>query len=217
MLDTLGNKHTHSEYLVFTASHGNNGCTNTHQCNVIRSLPVLFKLRSLRSHADWNCVSRGVFSCQIRSKIYVRCVPKPTSLLKFAAFLRSTLRISNLFFLRRDCSRVSSDHASVCRCGCRYGFVEEGRYMWAPQITSLNVVKIILERSSRAEILVTYLRWHEEGEVESKYLCLCSEGVRGSGGRAKYYIEASFDFASCCYSRGDEPHYPLKGRLGEFI
>ena len=42
------------------AFHGNNGCTNKPQCNVIRTLPVLFNLRSQRSHVDWNCVSGGV-------------------------------------------------------------------------------------------------------------------------------------------------------------
>jgi hypothetical protein len=51
---------THWEYLLFTAFHGNSGYTNTTQCNVVRTLPVLFNLRSLRSHVDWNCVSRGV-------------------------------------------------------------------------------------------------------------------------------------------------------------
>jgi len=43
------------------------------------------------------------------------------------------------------------------------------------------------------------------------------EGVRGSGGRAKYHIEVSFGFASFYYRLRNEPHYPLKGRLGVYI
>jgi hypothetical protein len=78
-------------------------------------------------------VGRGggdVCSCQIRSKICPLC-SQVHQFVKFCNVLRSALRISNLFFLRRDYSRVSSDYVSVCGCGCRFGFVEEGMYMWA--------------------------------------------------------------------------------------
>ena len=33
---------THSEYVIFTALHSNNGCKKVSQCYVVRTLPVLF-------------------------------------------------------------------------------------------------------------------------------------------------------------------------------
>ena len=42
MLDTEGYKYTHSQYVILTAFHSNNVCTNVPQCYVIRTLPVLY-------------------------------------------------------------------------------------------------------------------------------------------------------------------------------